>query len=209
VREELVTLREGQVKLLQLHSVPRSSFDDGQPFRLMLDCVRIILEGELFEFGADFGGQRRNEVNVVEFAFQPHGHHVGEGFEHLAPRIAVRPRVDLCMLNGPAEGLEEIEDGRSGLDGLVATIYPERQKSAAWFVDETEVEEGERVKVLQGPVLWKFRVERVFWREHLGETDYRFSGLVALDVDFGGRWYRDSREEEGDVHVSSLVVNDR
>jgi hypothetical protein len=58
---------------------------------------------------------------------------------------------------------------------LIVAIYPERQRPAARIVDETEVEEGERVEVLEGPVLRESREERVFWREHLGEADHRIA----------------------------------
>ena len=102
---------------------------------------------------------------IVEVAFDLHGLYVRKASENFCPRVKVRRRVNLRILDRLAEDPEEIDDRWAGLDGLVVTIHLERQRPTARLVDEAEVEERERVKVLQGPVFRHFLEERVVGRE--------------------------------------------
>jgi len=170
--------------------------------------VDVVLAGEFLESWADGGRERHCKIGIVELAFELQGLHVRKAFEDIRPRVALLRRVNLRRIDRFAEGPEEIGDGRSNLNGLIMAIHPEGQKPAARFVNEAEMEERERVEVLQGPVFWQFLEERMFGREHSGEADYRIDGFVALYVDTGGGWDGDSREEEGDVRVPVLVMDD-
>jgi hypothetical protein len=77
----------------------------------------VVLTGEPLEFRADFGGGRRcSEIGIAEVTFEIRELHVREPFEDVRLWITVHCGVNLRVLDGLADSLEEIEDRCTNLD---------------------------------------------------------------------------------------------